>query len=135
MIRAARVARGWTVDELSVALGWFGTGERRRVLARGGLTRLEAGQRALTIEEAWRFLEVFDDLDVLVFLLAADVIDADTTPEFRAQILEEATRRRETFRLGGHRRRSDRGLRSLPVPGGVASQAEMLAVGGSVVAE
>lgn len=131
MVRDAREARGWTVDELSVELGWFGTGDRRRVLARGGLTRLEDGRRSLTIEEAWRFIEVFDTLDVLTFLLAADVIDADTTPEFRAQILEEAARRREAFRLGGNRRRSDRGLRSLPAPE-VASQAGLV-VGGPVV--
>lgn len=135
MVRAARMARGWTVDRLTVELGLFGPGRRQYVIARGGLTRLEEGRRALSLEEAWRFLEVFDDLDVLAFLLAADVIDPDINETDRARILAEAARRREAFRLGGNRRRSDRGLRSLPTPE-IASQSQAaLVAGGSVVVE
>jgi transcriptional regulator with XRE-family HTH domain len=116
MVRQAREARGWTVDMLSVALGFFGATRTPYVLGRTQLTRLEQGGRKVTAEEAWRLVEVFHELDALTLLRAADAIDEDASPEFRATIETEAVRRRDAYRqAGGNRRRSDRGpLRPVP---------------------
>lgn len=112
MLRTAREARGWSVDHVQVALGFFTTRDGKpKVLTRTQLNRIEAGERNLTTEEAWRFVEIYPELDALGLLLAANAIDEDASPEFRAMIEAEAARRREAYRQGGNRRRSERAMR------------------------
>jgi hypothetical protein len=112
MLKAAREARGWSVDHVQVALGFFPTRDGKTyVMSRTKLDRVEAGARALTTEEAWRFVEIYPELDALALLLAANAIDAEASPEFRDMIEAEAARRRETYRQGGNRRRSERAIR------------------------
>jgi hypothetical protein len=112
MLQAAREARGWSVDIVQVALGFFFTREGKiKVLTRTQLNRVEAGERALTTEEAWRFVEVYPELDALELLRAANAIDEEASPEVRAMIEAEAARRREAYRQGGNRRRSERSMK------------------------
>jgi hypothetical protein len=112
MLREARLARSWTVEHVMVALGFFTgrEGERVRVLNRTQVNRIEAGERALSAEEAWRFVEIYPELDALTLLRAANTIDEDASEEFLATIEQEAARRRQQFQ-GGNRRRSERSLR------------------------
>ena len=112
MLREARLRRGWTVDHVQVALGFFPTRDGKTyVMSRTKLDRIEDGQRALTTEEAWRFVEIYPEVPALDLLLAANAIDEEASPEFRAMIESEAARRRETFRQGGNRRRSERAMK------------------------
>jgi hypothetical protein len=113
MLKEARLSRdGWTVEHVSVALGFFtGRDGRTKVLNRTQINRIEAGERALTAEEAWRFVEVYPELDALELLRAANAIDEDASPEFRSMIEAEAARRRDAFRQGGNRRRSERAMK------------------------
>jgi transcriptional regulator with XRE-family HTH domain len=112
MLREARTNRGWTVEHVSVALGFFtGRDGKVRVLNRTQVNRIEAGERALSAEEAWRFVEIYPELDALDLLRAANAIDEDASPEFRSMIEAEAVRRRESFRQGGNRRRSERAMK------------------------
>lgn len=112
MLKAARERRGWSVDHVQVALGFFTTRDgKTKVLTRTQLNRIEAGDRALTIEESWRFIEIYPEVDALDLLRAANAIDEEASPEFRETIEAEAARRREAFRQGGNRRRSERAMR------------------------
>src|SRR5437773_1496383 len=87
MLRRAREARGWSVDHVQVALGFFTKRDGElRVLSRTQLNRIEAGQRYLTTEEAWRFVEIYPEVDALELLRAANAIDEEASPEFRAMI-------------------------------------------------
>ena len=124
MLKAAREARGWSVDHVQVALGFFiARNGKERVLSRTQLNRIEDGARALTTEEAWRFVEIYPEVDALELLLAANAIDEEASPEFRATIETEAARRRETYRQGGNRRRSERAIRVVAAASaGVARQ-------------
>jgi transcriptional regulator with XRE-family HTH domain len=120
MLQAARKARGWSVDHVQVALGFFITRDgKERVLSRNQLNRNEAGARALTTEEAWRFVEIYPELSALDLLRAANAIDEDASPEFLATIEAEAKRRREAHGQspGGRRnRRADRQLEVVSTP-------------------
>ncbi|HJV09550.1 MAG TPA: helix-turn-helix transcriptional regulator [Acidimicrobiales bacterium] len=112
MLRAARERREWTVDHVQVALGFFPARQGPpKVMSRTKLNRIEAGERSLTTEEAWRFVEIYPELDALALLRAANAIDEEASPEFRAMIESEAARRREAFRQGGNRRRSERAMK------------------------
>jgi hypothetical protein len=112
MLRAARGRREWSVDHVQVALGFFTTRDgKQRVLSRTQLNRIEAGARALTTEEAWRFVEIYPELDALELLRAANAIDEEASPQFRSMIEAEAVRRRDAFRKGGNRRRSERSVK------------------------
>jgi transcriptional regulator with XRE-family HTH domain len=123
MLRAAREARGWSVDHVQVALGFFTARDGKdRVLSRTQLNRIEDGGRALTTEEAWRFVEIYPELDALALLLAANAIDEEASPEFRATIETEAARRRETYRQGGNRRRSERAIRVVAAASAVVAR-------------
>lgn len=124
MLQAARKARGWSVDHVQVALGFFITRDgKERVLSRTQLNRVEDGARFLTTEEAWRFVEIYPELDALELLRAANAIDEEASPEFRAMIEAEAVRRRESYRQGGNRRRSERAMRVVTRAGDVAMAA------------
>jgi hypothetical protein len=113
MLREARLSRdGWTVEHVSVALGFFtGRDGRTKVLNRTQINRIEAGERAVSAEEAWRFVEIYPELDALELLRAANAIDEVASPEFRSMIEAEAARRRDAFRQGGNRRRSERAMK------------------------
>lgn len=106
MVREARLRRGWTVDDLTAELGRIGT-RRPYALGRTQLTRLEQGRRNLSAEEAWRLIEIFDEpeFDAWEVLEAAGLVRSDSSPRFRAAVLEEAEDRR---RWAGRDRRSDR---------------------------
>lgn len=111
LIRTARQARGWTIDELSVELGRFGEegGGKGYVLGRTQLDRIETGRRNLSAEEAWRFVEMFQEYDAWGLLVMARAIDPDSSDEFMQAITVEAERRRAAYReSGGNRRRSER---------------------------
>jgi len=75
MIRAARLARGWTIDDLSVELGRVG--DPPKALGRTKLTRLEQGQRNVSAEEAWGLVELFEELDAWIPRLDARVREDD----------------------------------------------------------
>jgi transcriptional regulator with XRE-family HTH domain len=112
MLKEARISREWTVEHVQVALGFFiGRDGKAKVLNRTQVNRIEAGDRALSAEEAWRFVEIYPELDALELLRAANAIDEDASPEFRSMIEAEAARRRDAFRQGGNRRRSERAMK------------------------
>ena len=136
MLRGAREARGWSVDHVQVALGFFtARNGKERVLSRTQLNRIEDGARALSTEEAWRFVEIYPELDALALLLAANAIDAEASPEFRATIETEATRRREAYRQGGNRRRSERAIRVVAAASAAIARQIMTPAGAAVRAE
>lgn len=123
MLKAAREARGWSVDHVQVALGFFITRDgKTKVLTRTQLNRIEAGDRALTTEESWRFVEIYPELDALDLLRAANAIDEEASPEFREMIEAEAARRREAYRQGGNRRRSERAMRVVNAASSIVAQ-------------
>lgn len=131
MLQAARKSRGWTVEHVTVALGFFVARDGKvKVLNRTQVNRIEAGQRALSAEEAWRFVEIYPELDALALLRAANAIDEDASPEFRATIEQEAARRRASFRQGGNRRRSERSIRVVTRASGAVARAAATAVSG-----
>ena len=121
MIRAARLARGWTIDDLSVELGRVG--DPPKALGRTKLTRLEQGQRNVSAEEAWGLVELFEELDAWKLLAGARAVDPDASEEYRQATLAEAERRRAAYRTsGGNRRRSERwATRALTAASRVAS--------------
>lgn len=104
MVREARLRRHWTVDDLTAELGRIGT-RRPYALGRTQLTRLEQGRRNLSAEEAWRLIEIFPEFDAWEVLEAAGLVRSDSSPRFRAAVLEEAEDRR---RWAGRDRRMDR---------------------------
>jgi transcriptional regulator with XRE-family HTH domain len=119
LVREARLRRGWTVDMLSAALGPLGS-RQPYALGRTQLTRLEQGRRNVTAEEAWRLIELFDEpeFDAWEVLEAAGLVRSDSSPRFRAAVLEEAEARR---RGAGNDRRWDRQIpaaEAVSVPGG-----------------
>ena len=108
MVRAARLARRWTIDDLSAELGRVG--DPPKALGRTKLTRLEQGQRNVSAEEAWGFVQLFEELDAWELLAAARAVDPEASQEYRIATLAEAERRRAAYREsgGGNRRRSER---------------------------
>lgn len=106
-VRAARIERGWTVDDLSAEVGRVG--DPPKALGRTKLDRLETGQRNVSPEIAWRLVELFEELDAWALLAAARAVDPDASEEYRQATLQEAERRRAVYReSGGNRRRSER---------------------------
>jgi hypothetical protein len=93
------------VDDLSAELGRMGP--RGKALGRTQLGRIETGHQNLTAEQAWRFVEVFDEpeFDAWEVLKAARIVPPDSSPRLRAAVLEEAESRR---RGAGNDRRWDR---------------------------
>jgi transcriptional regulator with XRE-family HTH domain len=116
LVREARLRRGWTVDMLSAALGPLGS-RQPYALGRTQLTRLEQGRRNVSAEEAWRLIELFDEpeFDAWEVLEAAGLVRSDSSPRFRAAVLEEAESRR---RGAGNDRRWDRQLEVAEVASG-----------------
>lgn len=107
MVRVARDARGWTIDDLSAELGRVG--DPPKALGRTKLGRLEAGRRNVSAEEAWLLVEIFEELDAWKLLAAARAVDPDASEDYRQATLAEAERRRAVYReSGGNRRRSER---------------------------
>jgi transcriptional regulator with XRE-family HTH domain len=135
-IREARLRRGWTLDDLTAELGRMGT--HGKGLGRTQLGRIEQGRQNLTAEQAWRFIEIFDEpeFDAWEVLKAARIVPPDSSPRLRAAVLEEAESRR---RGAGNDRRWDRqiavaevasgqGKRTTDQPGAWAGQRPALTI-------
>jgi transcriptional regulator with XRE-family HTH domain len=115
MVRAARLARGWTKDDLSAELGRVG--DPPKALGGTKLDRLERGQRNVSAEEAWLLVEIFEELDAWELLAAARAVDPEASEPYRRATRAEAERRREHYRrIGGNRRRGDRPLKVVASP-------------------
>lgn len=132
MVKAARLARRWTIDDLSAELGRVG--DPPKALGRTKLDRLETGRRNVSAEEAWLLVEIFEELDAWALLAAARAVDPDASDEYQQATLMEAERRRAVYReSGGNRRRSERwATRALVAANRVASHEGATAAASSV---
>jgi transcriptional regulator with XRE-family HTH domain len=91
-IKAARERRGWSKPLLAAMIGPVGNPPRG--LVPNQIDRIEKGLRNLPADEAWRLVDLYDEIDPWDILAAARVVDPDSSDEFRQAIREEADRRR-----------------------------------------
>jgi transcriptional regulator with XRE-family HTH domain len=92
-LQAARKRRGWSLATLCTMIGPVGNPPRG--LRDTQVGRVEAGERNLTAEEAWRLADLYPELDAYELLEAARAVSPYSSEAFKDAIREEAERRRQ----------------------------------------
>lgn len=97
-LRAAREKRGWSLATLCTMIG--PVGDPPKGLRDTQISRLEDGRRNLTVEEAWRLADLYEEIDAYELLAAARAVSPNSSETFKAAIRAEADRRRRGEVLG-----------------------------------
>jgi transcriptional regulator with XRE-family HTH domain len=91
-IRTAREKRGWSMATLCSMMGPVNTPPRG--LRDTQIARIEAGERNLSADEAWRLADLFEEIDAYELLVGARVVSPGSSVTFQQAIREESERRR-----------------------------------------
>ncbi|HEV8653175.1 MAG TPA: helix-turn-helix transcriptional regulator [Actinomycetes bacterium] len=100
-LEAARKRRGWSLATVATMIGPVGNPPKG--LRDTQIGRLEAGERNLTAEEAWRLADLYSEIDAWKLLEEARAVSPLSSPAFKDAVREEARRRRSGEAMGFRR--------------------------------